>query len=91
MSFAVSPPLTLLPPRSGPVDVNGNVTSQQHWPIETVGAAIADDFERRWQATDDMPLKPVPTHDPLEGLIGGTHVGPDDLALPAGFGHGSAE
>ena len=66
LSFAVSPPLTLLPPRSGPVDVNGNVASQQHRPIETVGAAIADNFERRWQAADDM--------------IGGTQIGPHDLA-----------
>lgn len=67
------------------------VASQQHRPIETVGAAIADDFDRRWQATDEMPLLPLPHRDPLEGLIGGTQVGPDDLALPAGFGHGSAE
>ena len=80
LSFAVSPPLTLLPPRSGPVDVNGNVASQQRRPIETVGAAIADNFERRWQAADDMPLMPVPHRDPLEGLIGGTQIGPHDLA-----------
>jgi hypothetical protein len=115
LSFAVSPPLTLLPPRPVPVDVNGmpprpvpvdvngkvasqqhrparrpprpvtvgvngKVASQQHRPIETVGAAIADNFERRWQATDDMPLMPVPPRDPLAGLIGGTQVGPHDLA-----------
>ena len=79
--IAVSP----LSPRPVPV------ASQQHRPIETVGAAIADDFDRRWQATDEMPLLPLPHRDPLEGLIGGTQVGPDDLALPAGFGHGSAE
>ncbi len=77
--FAFSPPRPV------------SVTSKQHKPIETVGAAIADDFDHRWQATDDMPLKPVLTRDPLEGLIGGTQIGPDDLALPARFGHGSAE
>ena len=41
---------------TGAVDVKGNVASQQHRPIETVGAAIAGNFERRWQAADDMPL-----------------------------------
>ena len=77
--IAVSPP--------GPVPV----PSQQHRPIETVGAAIADDFDRRWHATDEMPLLSMPHRDPLEGLVGGTQVGPDDLTLPAGFVHGSAE
>jgi hypothetical protein len=67
----VSPPLTLLPARPVPVDVSGNVASQQHRPIETVGAAIADDFERRWQASDEMPLMLMLHRDPLEGLIGG--------------------
>ena len=91
LSLAVSLPLTPLPPRpvpvdvampsrSGPVDVNGDLTSRQHRPIETVGAAIADDFERRWQASDEMPLMPIPHRDPLEGLIGGTQIGPHDLA-----------
>ena len=45
-----------------------------------MGAAIADKFERRWQATDDMPLMPVPARDPLAGLIGGTQIGPHDFA-----------
>ena len=67
------------------------VASQQNRPIETVGAAIADDFDRRWQATDEMPLLPMPHRDPLEGLVGGTQVGPNDLTLPARFGHSSAE
>jgi hypothetical protein len=79
------------PPRPVAIGVNGKVASQQHRPTETVGAAIANNFERRFQATDDMPLMPMPHRDLLEGLIGGTQVGPDDLALPAGFGHGSAE
>jgi hypothetical protein len=75
LSFALSPPLTLLPPRSAPVDINRNVISQKHQTIETVGAATADAFERRWQPTTDAPLLPVPmptpSRDPLEGLIGG--------------------
>ena len=82
------------PPRPGAVGVNGSVTSQQHRPArrpprqasqqhrptETVGAAMADDFERRFQATDDMPLMPVPPRDLLAGLIGGTQIGLHDLA-----------
>jgi len=71
LSFAVSPSLTLLPPRPVPGDVSGNVTSQQR-PIETVGAAIDDTFERRWPAaTDYFPPMPAPPRDLLEGLIGG--------------------
>jgi len=27
-----------------------------------------------------MPLMPVPARDPLEGLIGGTQIGPHDFA-----------
>ena len=76
----MSPPLTLLPPRPVPADVNGNVASQERRPIATVGAAIADKFERRRQATDDMPLMPVPARDPRTGLIGGTQIGPHDFA-----------
>ena len=71
------------PPRPRAVGVKGNVASQQHRPIETVGAAIADNFERRWQATDDMPLMPVPHRDPLAGLIGGTQIGSHDLTAAA--------
>ena len=56
LSFALSPPLTLLPPRSAPIDINRNVVSQKHQTIETVGAATADAFERRWQAASDAPL-----------------------------------
>jgi hypothetical protein len=70
LSFAVSPPLTLLPPRPVPVDASGNVTS--HRTSETVGAAIANAFERRWQATtDDIPPVPVPLRKALEDLTGG--------------------
>jgi hypothetical protein len=71
LSFAVSPSLTLLPPRPVPGDVNGNVASQRQRAIETVGAAIDDTFERRWPAaTDYFPPMPAP-RDLLEGLIGG--------------------
>jgi hypothetical protein len=73
LSFVVSPPFTLPPPRA-PVDASGNVTPQQHPTRETAGAVTADTFERRWQAaTDDIPSMPVPVplRDPLEGLIGG--------------------
>jgi hypothetical protein len=72
LSFAVSPSLTLLPPRPVPGDVTGNVTSQQQRAIETVGAAIDDTFERRWPAANDyFPPMPAPPRDLLEGLIGG--------------------
>jgi hypothetical protein len=71
LSFVVSPPLTLVPPLPHPLDVNGNVTTQGHRSSETVGAAIAGTFERRWQPADESPLIPVPRRDPLEGLIGG--------------------
>jgi hypothetical protein len=83
LSFAVSPPLTLLPPRPVPVDASGNVTPQQHRTSETVGAAIADNFERRWQAaTDDIPPMPQLPRDPLEGLIGGLPTLPLEQVAP---------
>jgi hypothetical protein len=90
LSFAVSPPLKLVPQRAASVDASGNITSQQHPNIATEGAAIADDFGRRWQtATDDLP--PMAVRDPLQGLIGGllpraedalqvTQVEPQNLA-----------
>ena len=75
LSFALSPPLTLLPSRSVPADIKRNIVSQKHQTTETVGAAVAGAFERRWQAATDAPLLPVlmptPSRDPLEGLIGG--------------------
>lgn len=69
--FALSPAPALLP-RPVPVEAGGQMTSQQQRTSETVGAAIADTFERRWQAaTDEIPPTPVPLRDSLEGLIGG--------------------
>ena len=79
LSFALSPPFALLPSRSVPVDINRDVVSQKHQTVETVGAAIADGFERRWQPTTDAPLLPLPmrpSRDPLEGLIGGLPMQP---------------
>jgi hypothetical protein len=71
LSFAVSPPLTPVPPHSQPLDVNGNVKTQGHRSSETLGAVIAGTFERRWQPADESPLIPVSRRDPLEGLVGG--------------------
>ena len=72
LSFALSPTPALLLPRPVPVEAGGQMTSQQQRTSETVGAAIADTFERRWQAaTDEIPPTPVPLRDSLEGLIGG--------------------
>jgi hypothetical protein len=64
-----------------PVDIDRNVISKKRQTIETVGAAIADGFERRWQAATDAPLLPLPmpvrpSRDPLEGLIGGLAMQP---------------
>src|SRR5262245_57944102 len=83
LSVALSPPLTLLPPRSVPVDINRNVISQKRETIETVGAAFADAFERRWQAATDAQLLPLPMptpRDPLEGLIGGLPMQSEDAS-----------
>jgi hypothetical protein len=51
-----------------PIDAKGNVASQSDQTAETVGGAIANNFERRWQASD-TPL--MPPRDPLRSLIGG--------------------
>ena len=87
LTFAVSPPLTLLPPRQVAVAVDDNVMSQQ-----TVGAASTETFEGRIESTGGIPPMPIPRErihglsgdtqmlpmpqkaprsDPLEGLIGG--------------------
>ncbi|HYC15937.1 MAG TPA: hypothetical protein VEC94_01910 [Pseudolabrys sp.] len=91
LSFAVSPPLTLVPPRPAAV--------------ATAGVVIADTFERRWQAaTDRVPeigqeaqVEPddlrvaaqferqdsaVPPRDPLAGLIGGLPMLPAPGDVP---------
>jgi hypothetical protein len=76
LTFAVSPPLTILPPRPLPVDVNDKIISQQHQPIETVGAATADTFARRSEATDDIPPMPIQSREGLEGVSGGLRMLP---------------
>ena len=58
----------LLPPLPVPIDAKGNVASQSDQTVETVGGAIANNFQRRWQASG-TPL--MPPHDPLRSLIGG--------------------
>jgi|ERR1700741_3927476 hypothetical protein len=70
LSFAVSPPITLVPERQAPVDASGNVSSWKKQTIETVSAAVADTFEHRWH---DIAAGPHP--DSLDGLI-------DDLSEP---------
>src|SRR5262245_46516818 len=64
LSFAVSPPLTVVPERPAPVDASGNVSSWRKQTVETVGAAVADTFDHRWH---DIPAVPHP--DSLDGLI----------------------
>jgi hypothetical protein len=95
LSFAISPSLTLVPPR--PVQV------------ETAGVVIADTFERRWQAaTDDIPQVALEPHDlaaapqseqqesaasprdPLAGLIGGLPMLPRAQDAPQVEPHNSA-
>ena len=73
LTFAVSPPLTLMPPRPVPADVNGNVISQQ-----TVGAATTDTFGGRRESTDDIPPMPIEPREGLDGPSGG----PQTLPMP---------
>jgi hypothetical protein len=74
LTVAVSPPLTLLPPRPVPADVNG----QQHRTIEAVGAATPDTLGRRSESTDEIPPMPIQSPEGLDGLSGG----PQMLPLP---------
>src|SRR5262249_52592077 len=75
LTFAVSPPLTLLPPRPVPVDVNGKVMPHQR-PMEAWGAVAPDLSERRGEAPDDIPpIPPLPREEP-EGVISGLRLLP---------------
>jgi hypothetical protein len=76
LTFAMSPSLTLLPPRPVPVDVNGTAISQQHQTIETVGAVTTDTFAGRSEATDDIPPMPIQLREGLEGVSGGLRMLP---------------
>jgi len=63
LTFAVSPPLTLVPPRQVAVDVNDNVISHQ-----TVGAATTDTFGGGTESTDDIPPTPIQPREGSDGL-----------------------
>jgi hypothetical protein len=79
LTIAVSPPLTLLPPRPAPAEVN----TQQQRTIESVGAATMDTLGhppiQPRQTLDGLSGSPqtlplpqdAPRRDLLEGLIGG--------------------
>jgi hypothetical protein len=64
LTFAVSPPFTLLPPRqvAVAVAVNDNGMSQQ-----TVGAAATETFGGSTESTDGIPPMPIP-RERLDGL-----------------------
>ena len=72
LTFAVSPPLTLLPPRPVPVDVNDNVIVISR---QTVGAATTDTFGGR-RATDGIPPMPIQPREGLDGPSGGLQMLP---------------
>jgi hypothetical protein len=79
LSFAVAPPLTLVPPLPVPNDVNGNIISRQQQGTETVGAAIDDRYEQHQEtAANDLLPMPAPRRDLLEGLVGGFLTLPQD-------------
>src|SRR5262249_5439451 len=65
LTFAVSPPFTLLPPRLVAVDVNDNIISQQ-----TVGAATTDTFGVSSESTDEIPSMPIQPRQGFDGLSG---------------------
>jgi hypothetical protein len=76
LTFALSPPLTLLPPRQVAVDVNDNVMPQQ-----TVGAAATETFEERTESTDGIPPMPIPRQR-IDGLSGDTQMLPMPQEAP---------
>jgi hypothetical protein len=74
LTFAVSPPFTLLPPRqvAVAVAVNDNGMSQQ-----TVGAAATETFGGSTESTDGIPPMPIP-RERLDGLSSN----PQMLSMP---------
>jgi hypothetical protein len=76
LTIAVSPPLTLLPPRSAPAEVN----TQQQRTIGSVGAAPTDNLGHRMKSTDDIP--PIQPRQTLDGLSGGPQMLPLPQDLP---------
>jgi hypothetical protein len=77
LTLAVSPPLTLVPPRQVAVDVNDNVISQQ-----TVGAATTDTFGGGTESTDDIPPMPIQPREGFDGLSGDTQMLPMPQEAP---------
>ena len=76
LTFAVSPPLTLVPPRQVAVDVNDNVMSQQ-----TVGAATTDTFAGGAESTDE-PSLPIQPREGFDGLSDDTQMLPVSQEAP---------
>jgi hypothetical protein len=70
LTFALSPPLTLVPPRHVAVDVNDNVMSQQ-----TVGAATTDTFGGGAESTEE-PLMTIQPREGFDGLSGDAPILP---------------
>jgi len=77
LTFAVSPPLTLVPPRQVAVDVKDNVLSQQ-----TVGAATTDTFGGRTKSTDEIPPMPIQPREGFDGLSGDSQILPVTQEAP---------
>ena len=69
LTFAVSPPLTILPPRPVAADINGNVISQQ-----TVAAATTETFGEGRESTDDVPPMPIQLREGFDGVSSGTQM-----------------
>jgi hypothetical protein len=77
LTFAVSPPLTLVPPRQFAVAVNDNVMSQQ-----TVGTATTDTFGVRTEPADDISPMASQTREGFDGLSGDTRMLPMSQEAP---------
>src|SRR5262245_49352232 len=75
LTVAVSPPLTLVPPRQVAVDVNDNVISQQ-----TVGAATTDTFGG--STTDEIPPMPIQPREGFDGVSGDSQMLPVSQEAP---------
>src|SRR5215468_7420776 len=69
LTFAVSPPLTLVPPRQVAVDVNDDVNDNviSH---QTVGEASTDTSGGGTESTDDIPSISVQPREGSDGLSG---------------------
>src|SRR5262249_29875060 len=77
LTFAVSPPLTLVPPRQVAADVSDNVISHQ-----TAGAATTDTFRSGTETTADIPPIPVQPREGSDGLSGDSPMLPVSQEAP---------